>query len=1750
MDEDDLITAASGTIAATHGEDEPMAVDDVGESGEVDVEASAPGSDEGEGDVIAPGADNDDSSEEEEENEEEMRKVAQGFIVDEDEDEEGDDSDEAEKRRRRKKKRRKHRHHEEEDLDEDDLDLMEENMGIRSSRHKFTRLRRGRAESDSVSPGPEPTRRGRMSEDQDDTNELNRIFDDDRMAPDEMDLDDYDDFIEDDEGEEGEMNEEERKERRRAEKAKRRAFGVRPDMAGIDPAAWDEIFDVFGDGRDYEWALEGEDGEDVEDPVKPEMKYTDVFEPSEIKARHLTEDDDIIRMNDLPERMQLSTSSLSPSASLSLHDENEFEKHLTDASQWVATRISPRITRDFYRPNAIHKDLLVPLITAISGALQLLLVKNFEVPYIHTHRRDLISHFNAEKRTRTELLSRDELWRVGTLGMKFRALMERKLALGRTYEKMNVHDEYFEQDIQDKMDSIEAVADVTEWLGMKYRQAQKDAMETTVDVDGVEAKKFKKPTRVSAYDIARQTVTSKLADDFGNPTHKVVQNFMMNKKLHPSQDQDIPPLAYAEQFITAAPGSAKTAEGQLETARMILATELGKDPLLRIEIRKVFQANAVASVVPTEKGLEKIDEFHPYNNFKFLKEKPITKMVDVPQFLYIMQAEHELLVNIHIRLPEGVQGNFQKQLYEAFASDVYNDTGSAWNLERKGIVDDAMEKYLLPAGAKWTREWLREEVEDFLAKKAGDSLQDRINRAPYKTFDIEQGDTPSVLALSWGKGDPQKDAVHAVVLDEEGRLRDHIKLDNLIDEELKERFTELVKRRNPDVIVVGGFTVHTKKLMDQVKQLLGQGDTDGVPMGDQKPQGGARPDHGGNSSRANGESSSQAAAPGGWAAAPATSGWSGAADSFGGWDQAAGSSGAPAADGWGVATVTSGRGDASADGAAASSGWGSNGWGEAAGTSQQDQPRATTASPERPRSSGGKGKEKEKERTTPIIYVNDEVARIYQHSKRGEEEYGRLPVIARYCVGLARFVQSPLTEYAALGADLTVITFDEAQTLIPRDKLLVALERALVNVVNTVGVDVNRAVVDTYYQNLLPFVSGLGPRKAQATVQRISAMGGTLVNRFQLVHENILGATVFLNASGFLRINRDTNYNKSSKKRNRNKDSADALPDPLDDTRIHPEDYHLAKQMTLDALEMDADDVDDEAHTAQMIAKLMDDPENAKKLDVLNLDEFAVSLANTTGDNKRHTLGMIKDELIKPFGELRKEFALPDQWEVATLLTGETELTLQRGKIVSVSVLRIKNGFVAAKMDSGIEGIIPAKYLSNDGETPPDQVVQKGQTIAAVIIAVYIQELRVEFSARPMDIAAGDDMTRRVAQDEYYDTSLMIRNKDLADRKKRREVEQSRRIIKHPNFFNLNYKKAEEMLLMQQRGDVVIRPSTKGPDHIAVTWKVDDGVYQHIDVVDPNADLTSQNAGSQLIVDGKYTFSDLDELIVNHVKAMARRVEELLAHEKCQKGSEIEIHVYLDNFIKAQRGTVRSVYAFGLNRQRPGYFNLYFKTNMNSPIQTWPVKVTPNGYELFGTDVPSVPDLCDAFKTRVMGGQVSDASGGRTPFAGGGRTPGITPGRATPSHASARHTPAAGGHSSSRLVNPALMSKTPNPYAISSAKTPNPYALGGASVRQPPVPPVGANGGGWGAGANGGQSTAGGWGGAAAAGWGTPAAGAPSGAAKTPVPPAGQKVQGPPGMHPSRMAMIQGQSGAGPGVGGGGGSSGGWGGASSGGWGS
>ena len=74
-----------------------------------------------------------------------------------------------------------------------------------------------------------------------------------------------------------------------------------------------------------------------------------------------------------------------------------------------------------------------------------------------------------------------------------------------------------------------------------------------------------------------------------------MQNFISAHTTHFVDEQELNPLAYAETFVDPDPSRAQPAEELLARARMIFATELGKDPLLRQEIRNLLRIGTIVS---------------------------------------------------------------------------------------------------------------------------------------------------------------------------------------------------------------------------------------------------------------------------------------------------------------------------------------------------------------------------------------------------------------------------------------------------------------------------------------------------------------------------------------------------------------------------------------------------------------------------------------------------------------------------------------------------------------------------------------------------------------------------------------------------------------------------------------------------------------------------------------------------------------------------------------------------------------------------------------------------------------------------------------------------------------------------------------------------------------------------------------------------------------------------------------------------
>ncbi|KAE9382364.1 hypothetical protein BT96DRAFT_1010778, partial [Gymnopus androsaceus JB14] len=134
---------------------------------------------------------------------------------------------------------------------------------------------------------------------------------------------------------------------------------------------------------------------------------------------------------------------------------------------------------------------------------------------IWTHRRDYISHFdiNDTRSPQQELLSLPDLWCIYALAQKYRSLLERRNS-DCLLQSSSVDDSYYTDEVFPAIDSVEMVADTTEWLLLKYKEKkQNDTMFRFHDDDEIEGeKKHKMPSRISAYELAKKSVVSRLAD--------------------------------------------------------------------------------------------------------------------------------------------------------------------------------------------------------------------------------------------------------------------------------------------------------------------------------------------------------------------------------------------------------------------------------------------------------------------------------------------------------------------------------------------------------------------------------------------------------------------------------------------------------------------------------------------------------------------------------------------------------------------------------------------------------------------------------------------------------------------------------------------------------------------------------------------------------------------------------------------------------------------------------------------------------------------------------------------------------------------------------------------------------------------------------------------------------------------------------------------------------------------------------------
>ncbi|KAK8211196.1 putative transcription elongation factor SPT6 [Phyllosticta paracitricarpa] len=1381
----------------------------------------------------APGVDDSSEEEDDDDDEEAARAVREGFIVDEDE----DDEEERKARRREKRKRRREQREEEEAaLDEEDLDLIGETPdlylghSLTSQQSKFKRLKRGHREERSPRA---PRGVDEIFSDEDD--DLGDGYDErpSRREPRGGINDEFADFIEEDvfEDEEGLQDEEDREV---ARPGKRMPGVVGFPEAGLDEAEMEDYRNAFGDGTEYDWALQLQEEMDEEDrgDEKP-LELKDVFEPAQLAEKMMTEEDDIIRFNDVPERFQIARK---PFKELELSEE-EMTTRLNTEYVWISNLLWPK-TR-------LTPSLLEPFQQAVRKVLEFMNLEDLEVPFIFNHRKDYLIHSStdqdpddADGNTGPQrLLTQAHLWEIVELDLKFRAYMEKVEALQRTRDNLasisSIKDQVLET-LLDKAETIEEIQDIQDYVHFQYSAQLKDVEIAESESTGVQKKARASSTRwermraSKAYNLVRAVgITSDdLAHNLNRDGHRVY-----------TEDPQEAPDDMADSLIDE---EYNTGKNVLRAAKTTFAEELVMSPRMRHVMRRLYYENGLLDVYRTEKGLRKITEDHPYYEFKYLRNQGYSAVARRPElFLRMLKAEDEGMVEVKIRLQD--QDRIRKEFEDIFCTDNRSDVAQAWNDLRRQILSTALPR-LDRIISKGVKESLRNECENSLAKSCRDKFTEKLDQAPYKPKGMALGTIPRVIALSNGNGVPGRDAICYASVNEEGLMTDSGKFVDLhpgnkekyiADAKEIEDFKKMIWDFRPDVVAVSGFSAETRKLFKDLQQIVDDHDLRGADYEDEDGH--------------------------------------------------------------------------------------------------------------------------EKNDKLEIVIVNDEVARLYHTSDRSNTEHPGVPSLVKYCVALAHYIQSPLKEYAALGKDIVSISFDPNQNLLSQEKLLKYLEMALVDIVNLVGVDINEALQDPNLATLLPHVCGLGPRKAQQLLKVINLNGGVVNSRDELVGDPdkkimpAVGFKVWTNCASFLYIQHEP---------------TDPESEYLDGTRVHPEDYELGRKMAADALEMDEEDIKaevDENGPAAVVKRLVRD-EAQDKVNDLVLEEYAEQLEQQFNQKKRATLETIRAELQVPYEELRNKYSYLNSEEVFTMLTGETRESLTEGMIVPVKIRRVFPDRVEARLDCGVEAVADEHNLprtvGGDRGLDPRQVFQSNQTVQAKLLFLNRKGFSATISLDEQALKTGFERHIERQQGEWDFEQEQV-DRDAEAKEKESKTGRAQRVIKHPLFRPFNAAQAEEFLGSHSRGDVVIRPSGRGLDHLAVTWKVADGVYQHIDVLELDKE-NEFSLGRTLKIGGKYTYSDLDELIVGHVKAMAKKVEEMMGDEKYNNGTRAQTEAWLSTYTEAN--PKRSMYAFCLCPQYPGYFYLCFKAGRDAPFQAWPVKIIPNAFELQKNMYPDMRSLKNGFK--------------------------------------------------------------------------------------------------------------------------------------------------------------------------------------------
>ena len=309
-----------------------------------------------------------------------------------------------------------------------------------------------------------------------------------------------------------------------------------------------------------------------------------------------------------------------------------------------------------------------------------------------------------------------------------------------------------------------------------------------------------------------------------------------------------------------------------------------------------------------------------------------------------------------------------------------------------------------------------------------------------------------------------------------------------------------------------------------------------------------------------------------------------------------------------------------------------------------------------------------------LFTVSEDGASVYSASKVARDEFPDEDVTVRGAVSIGRRLMDPLAELVKI--DPKSIGVGQYQHDVDQSLLKHSLDQTVESCVNLVGVNLNTAS-----QHLLTYVSGLGPVLAQNIVD-YRKTNGAFTSRAQLKKVPRLGPAAYQQCAGFLRIPDAKN--------------------PLDNSAVHPESYHVVEQMAKDQ--------------GCSVSDLINNKDTREQIDIKRYVTDEVGLP---------TLTDIMKELEKPGRDPREQI---EAFEFDSSV--QTIDDLREGMELPGIVTNITN--FGAFVDIGVhqDGLVHVSQLADRYVSDPTQVVRLHQHVRVRVIAVDLRRHRISLSMK------------------------------------------------------------------------------------------------------------------------------------------------------------------------------------------------------------------------------------------------------------------------------------------------------------------------------------------------------------------------------------------------------------------------------------